>query len=138
LSAFSREIDIREAFLAMTKDTGLVASVFRSYIKTVETISECRASGLPAELLWGWSGMVLAPLCDSLSLTLERQNAAAAQGSIISLWMRMDRDDDIKTLIKKPKPRGELRLQNLKTGNTFIFGSVDERACEKIFGLAPS
>jgi methenyltetrahydromethanopterin cyclohydrolase len=136
-SAFPREIDIQETFLAATKDTGLVASVFRSYIKTLETISECRDSGLPAEqILWGWSTMVLAPLCDSLSLTRDRQNAAAVHGSIISLWVRTDRDDDIKTLIKKLAPRGELRLQNLKTGNTFIFGSVDERMCGKFFGLA--
>jgi hypothetical protein len=133
-SALPRELGIRETFLAATKDTGLVASVFRSYVKTLETLSEFRASGLK-EILWGWSSMVLAPLCDSLSLTRERQNAAAACGSIISLWVRMNRDDDIKSLIKKPGPRGELRLQNLTTGNTFIFGSVNEKACEEIFGL---
>jgi methenyltetrahydromethanopterin cyclohydrolase len=132
-----REIDIGEAFLAVTKDTGLVASVFRSYIKTAETIAECRTFGLkPEEILWGWSTMLLAPLCDSLSLTLDRQNTVAAHGGIVSLWVRMDRDDDIKALIKKLSPRGEIRLQNLKTGNTFIFGSVNSAACEKTFGLA--
>jgi hypothetical protein len=134
-SAFPRELSIKEAFLAATKDTGLVASVFRSYVKTLETLSEFRASGLK-EILWGWSSMVLAPLCDSLALTQDRQNTAAANGSIISLWVRMEGDDDIKALIKKPEPRGELRLQNLKTGNTFIFGAVNEKACEEMFGLA--
>jgi hypothetical protein len=136
-SALPREISIGETFLAATKDTGLVASVFRSYLKIVETLSECRTFGLPAEdILWGWSSMLLAPLCDSLSITRERQNIVAAHGSIISLWVRMDKDDDIKALIKKPAPRGELRLQNLKTGNTFIFGSVNEAICGKAFGLA--
>ncbi|MDR2259154.1 MAG: hypothetical protein LBE14_08425 [Treponema sp.] len=136
-SALPREISIGETFLAVTKDTGLAASVFRSYLKTLETLSEFRASGLPAEdISWGWSSILLAPLCDSLSLTRDRQNAVAAHGSIISLWVRMDKDDDIKALIKKPAPRGELRLQNLKTGNTFIFGSVNEAICGKAFGLA--
>jgi hypothetical protein len=136
-SAPPGDIDIRESFLAVTKDTGLTASVFRAYITTVETIAECRALGLPAEdIVWGWSSVLLAPLCDSLALTHERQHAMAAHGSIISLWIRMDRDDDVRALIKKLNPRGELRLQNLKTGNTFIFGSVNEKACGKALGLS--
>jgi hypothetical protein len=135
LSSFPEKRGIKGACLAVTKDTGLAASVFRAFLKTVETIDEC-GRNKAAEIVWGWSAMLLAPLCDSLALTLERQEAVAASGSIVSLWLRSEKDDGVKALMKNFSSRGELRLQNLKTGNTFIFGSVDEEACGKAFGIA--
>jgi hypothetical protein len=132
-SALPPERDIKGDFLAVTKDSGLVASVFRAYLQTAGTVAECTALGLEKEaIVWGWSSVLLAPLCDSLPLTLERQKALAASGSIISLWVRHDSDETIKALMRKLSKRGELRLQNLKTGNTFILGSVDQVNCAKI------
>jgi hypothetical protein len=135
-SALPPESPVRGGFLAASKNTGLVASVFRAYMATVETLAECKALGFSDdEMLWGWSSVLLAPLCDSLSRTLERQNAVKAGGSVISLWLRRDKDDDVKELVRKLSPRGELRLQNLSTGNTFILGAVDQGLCKKVFGI---
>jgi hypothetical protein len=135
-SALPPESPVRGGFLAACKNTGLIASVFRAYMVTIETLAECKALGLSEdEIVWGWSSVLLAPLCDDLPLTLERQKAVKAGGSIISLWLRRDNDKDIKELIRKLGPRGELRLQNLSTGNTFILGAVDQGLCGKVFGI---
>lgn len=123
-------------FVVATKNTGVVASVYQSYLRTVQTVREVLKAGFGAEqLVWGWSTMVMPPLCDDAARFAGRLAAATENGSIISLWLRTDSDEDVKACLKGLSKRGELRLQNLKTANTFILGSVDEAAVAKGFGI---
>jgi hypothetical protein len=126
----------KHGFMIVTKDTGVVAAVYRSYLKTVESVQEILAAGfLDEQVLWGWSTILLPPLCDDAALFGKRLQTAAEDGSIISLWVRADSDAEIKGRMRTLSKRGELRLQNLKTANTFLLGDIDEAVCKKAFGL---
>lgn len=121
----------------VTRECGLIASILRAYLQTLDFLDDCEAHGMDrVQMIWGWSSILLAPLCDDKALTLARQETVNTCGSILSLWLRCEDDGIIKTLAPKLRRRGEVRLQNLTTANTFCIGKLSADHLKSVFSAA--
>lgn len=120
---------------AVTRECGLIASILRAYLQTLDFLGECAEKGIHREnMVWGWSSILLAPLCDDKTVTLARQETVNESGAVMSLWVRCRGDDEIRTLAPKLRKRGEVRLQNLTTANTFCIGKLSAGRLKAVFG----
>lgn len=122
--------------LLATSETGPVASVYRSFLHTVQTAGEIRAFGFgETDFLWGWTSVILPPLSDDIVLTEQRVQVAAKMGSVCGFWLRAGQDKTIQKCLASLSERAEIRLHNLVSSNTFVRGVLRETELRQALNL---
>lgn len=119
--------------LAVTSPVSLVAAIYRCSQAAPLLLEQLLKRGLAEEeILWAWATVPMPPLADDKRIMAGRMETALTFGTVISFWVRTE-DEKIKEIIGDMASCGELRVHNLRTGRTFVHGSVDRMKLQEVF-----
>jgi len=113
-----------EVFLL--RENGAAAVTYRAFREIIRVMRKVKEK---PEFLW--SSVPLSPVCDTVSVTFEKEKKMYSCGAVHTLWVR-GRDEDIRGELQLITGCGELRVQNMATANTWITGSTEDTELLKV------